>query len=132
MDGTSVRLRLIGPRGNRAVRTCHSREEPERPPSIPYVLPGPRLVCFLSFVGGVGKTTLAVETATFIATRLSIERRRRDMPVRALVIDAARMSAPVGLRLGIHPDELSRARTTATGPSRRRARRSRANSHGSI
>jgi len=113
MDGTPVRLRLIEPGKSGSVPDDdHPREEPERPPSVPFVLPGPRLVCFLSFVGGVGKTTLAVEAATYIANRAQYRTADGEtLPVRVLLIDAARMSAAVGLRLGIGADDLSKAWT---------------------
>ena len=113
MDGTPVRLRMIEPGESGPVPDDdHPREEPERPPSVPFVLPGPRLVCFLSFVGGVGKTTLAVEAATYIANRARYRTADGEtLPVRALLIDAARMSAAVGLRLGIGADDLSKAWT---------------------
>jgi Mrp family chromosome partitioning ATPase len=113
MDGTPVRLRLIEPGESGSVPDDdHPREEPARPPSVPFVLPGPRLVCFLSFVGGVGKTTLAVEAATYIANRARYRTADGEtLPVRALLIDAARMSAAVGLRLGIDADDLSKAWT---------------------
>ncbi len=68
MDGSSPRLRLMPSQTEGSAEVPAPREAPERPPSIPYVLPGPRLACFLSFAGGVGKTTLTVETSTLIAT----------------------------------------------------------------
>ncbi|MGH2383390.1 MAG: hypothetical protein ACRDG7_19535, partial [Candidatus Limnocylindria bacterium] len=68
MDGSPARLRVIR-RGSSGSEpgTAGPGEEAERPPSIPYVLPSPRVACFTSFVGGVGKTTLAVEAAALIA-----------------------------------------------------------------
>jgi len=60
----------------------------------------------------VGKTTLAVEAATYIAGRARYRTADGEtLPVRALLIDAARMSAAVGLRLGIGADDLSKAWT---------------------
>jgi CO dehydrogenase nickel-insertion accessory protein CooC1 len=105
MDGSSPRLRLIEP------QAAPRREEPERPPSIPYVLPGPRLACFLSFVGGVGKTTLAVEAATLIASQARYRSADGQAHrLRVLLVDAARLASAVGLRLGTDPDALSRVR----------------------
>jgi Flp pilus assembly CpaE family ATPase len=76
------------------------------------VLPGPRLVCFLSFVGGVGKTTLAVETASYIAAHARYRTPEGEtLGVRVLLIDAARLAAAAGLRLGLDPDGLSQAWT---------------------
>jgi CO dehydrogenase nickel-insertion accessory protein CooC1 len=113
MDGSSPRLRLIRPPETAGSGEVPApREEPERPPSIPYVLPGPRLACFLSFAGGVGKTTLAVETSTLIATHARYRSADGEAHrLRVLVVDAARLSSSVGLRLGVDPDALSRART---------------------
>ena len=113
MDGSSPRLRLIGPPETEAnADVAARRDQPERPPSIPYVLPGPRLACFLSFAGGVGKTTLAVETSTLIATQARYRSADGEAHrLRVLVVDAARLSSSVGLRLGVDPDALSRART---------------------
>jgi CO dehydrogenase nickel-insertion accessory protein CooC1 len=113
MDGSSPRLRLIGPPQTEATADVAARrDEPERPPAIPFVLPGPRLACFLSFAGGVGKTTLAVETSTLIASQARYRSADGEAHrLRVLVVDAARLSSSVGLRLGIDPDALSRART---------------------
>jgi MinD-like ATPase involved in chromosome partitioning or flagellar assembly len=113
MDGSPARLRLMEPKASGSdSEAAARREEIERPPSVPYVLPGPRLVSFVSFVGGVGKTTLAVETATLIADRARFRTPDGEtLPVRALLIDAARLSAAVGLRLGIDADDLSKAWT---------------------
>jgi CO dehydrogenase nickel-insertion accessory protein CooC1 len=112
MDGSSPRLRLIGPETEANPDVAARGDEPERPPSIPYVLPGPRLACFLSFAGGVGKTTLAVETSTLIATQARYRSADGEAHrLRVLVVDAARLSSSVGLRLGVDPEALSRART---------------------
>ncbi|MGH2381718.1 MAG: hypothetical protein ACRDG7_10925 [Candidatus Limnocylindria bacterium] len=113
MDGSPVRLRLMKPGESGPVPgDDHPREEAERPPSVPFVLPGPRLVCFLSFVGGVGKTTLAVEAASYIGSHAQYRNHDGEIrPVRALLIDAARISAAAGLRLGVAADDLSRAWT---------------------
>ncbi|MEX0630049.1 MAG: hypothetical protein WEE67_09880 [Chloroflexota bacterium] len=112
MDGSSPRLRLIRPSQTEgSAEVPAPQEAPERPPSIPYVLPGPRLACFLSFAGGVGKTTLTVETATLIATHARYRGADGEAHrLRVLVVDAARLSSSVGLRLGIDPDALSQAR----------------------
>lgn len=112
MDGSPARLRLLTPQetGSDSEEAAR-REEPEQPPSIPYVLPGPRVACFLSFAGGVGKTTLAVEAASLLATRARY--RSADGAahrLRVLLVDAARPAPAAGLRLGIEPDALSEAR----------------------
>jgi cellulose biosynthesis protein BcsQ len=112
MNGSSPRLRLIEPQnaGARAEEAPRG-EAPERLPAIPYVLPGPRLACFVAFAGGVGKTTLAVETATLLASRARY-RSADDTthPLRVVVIDAARLTSAVGLRLGLKPEALSASR----------------------
>ena len=84
-------------------------QQPPSPP-LPYVFPIPRLVCLLSFAGGVGKTSLAVELATYLAAKA----RYRDADERAhavevLLIDASRLAPAVGLRLGLSPRTLSEA-----------------------
>ncbi len=112
MNGSSPRLRLIEPQaaGARAEEAPQG-DAPERLPSIPYVLPGPRLACFVAFAGGVGKTTLAVEAATLLASRARY--RSADgttHPLQVVVIDAARLTSAVGLRLGLKPEALSESR----------------------
>lgn len=113
MDGSPVRLRLIRPEPPGIdPGAAAPREEHERPPSVPFVLPGPRVVCFLSFAGGTGKTTLAVETATYIAAHARYRiPQGEERAVRTLLIDAARLSAAAGLRLGLNADDLSKTWT---------------------
>lgn len=85
-------------------------EAVEPPPVVPHVLARLRLVCFLSFVGGTGRTTLAVETATLIAQRARYRTMDGDeRPVRVLIVDANRLASAVGLRLGLPADALSSA-----------------------
>src|SRR5665811_2023319 len=73
MGEKPVRLRLV------AGETDEPPGSDDRPPdspvldapdgsSLPHLLRGLRLVCFISFAGGVGKTTLAVETASLVGT----------------------------------------------------------------
>jgi MinD-like ATPase involved in chromosome partitioning or flagellar assembly len=83
----------------------------ERPAAIPHVLPGLRVVVLTSFAGGVGKTTLAVEVATLIASRARIRSLEgTEQQVRVLILDAARLASAVGLRLGLDPAALAAAR----------------------
>ena len=85
-------------------------EAAERPPVVPHVLPGMRVACFLSFVGGTGRTTLAVETASLIAARARYQTMEgEERPVDVLLVDANRLASAVGLRLGLSPDALSSA-----------------------
>lgn len=82
----------------------------EPPPPLPYVLPLPRLVCLLSFAGGVGKTALAVELASYLAATAryrSADDQEHSPSV--LVVDAARLAPAAGLRLGLSARALSEA-----------------------
>jgi len=106
-----VRLKLVPPdRDAEASPAAGQEEAAPRPPVVPHVLPGLRVVCLLSFVGGTGRTTLAVEIATLVARRA----RYRTMAgaerlVRVLLVDANRLASAVGLRLGLSPEALSSA-----------------------
>ncbi len=87
-----------------------SREELERPPAIPHVLAGLRVVGVLSFAGGVGKTALAVEIATYVAARARYRTLDGDeQALRVLLLDASRTSPAAGLRLGLDAESVSRA-----------------------
>lgn len=103
------RLRLVTESESRPdADPATDREEQERPPAIPFVLPGVRTICFFSFAGGVGKTTLAVETASLIAATGRYRTANGDVhPVRVLLVDAARLSSAAGLRLGLPAGELA-------------------------
>lgn len=88
-------------------------EPPEAQPRptdvVPHVVAGLRAVVIVSFAGGVGKTTLAVETASLVAARAryrTIEGDERRVGV--LLLDASRLAPAAGLRLGLAPDALSR------------------------
>lgn len=85
-------------------------EAAERPPVVPHVLPGLRVACFLSFAGGTGRTTLAVETASLVAARARYQTMDgEERPVGVLLVDANRLASAVGLRLGLSPTALSSA-----------------------
>lgn len=76
---------------------------------VPHVVAGLRVVVVVSFAGGVGKTTLAVETASLVAARAryrTIEGDERRVSV--VLLDASRLAPAAGLRLGLAPDALSR------------------------
>ena len=91
----------------------HSAEPLEAQPHpidvVPHVVAGLRVVVVVSFTGVVGKTTLAVETASLVAARAryrTIE--GEEGSVRVLFLDASRLAPAAGLRLGLAPDALSR------------------------
>lgn len=80
------------------------------PPPLPYVFPLPRLVCLVSFAGGVGKTALAIEVATYLAAHARY--RSGDASAHAievLLVDAARLAPALGLRLGLAARSLAEA-----------------------
>jgi MinD-like ATPase involved in chromosome partitioning or flagellar assembly len=82
-------------------------------PILPHLVGDSRLVCFLSFAGGVGKTTLAVEVASLVGKtgRQGAEDSSAG-PVRVLLLDAARFAPAAAIRLGVPPANL----TTAWAP----------------
>jgi Mrp family chromosome partitioning ATPase len=89
------------------------RPEPRVP--VPHLLPGLRIACFVSFAGGVGKSTLAVETATLIAARARYRTLDgEEMPLRVLLLDASRMTTgAAGIRLGLDGEAISKAASPA-------------------
>jgi Flp pilus assembly CpaE family ATPase len=83
----------------------------DRPWSIPHALPTMRVVAVAGFAGGTGRTTLAAEIATLVGSHARIRGLDgADVAVRVLVLDAARLASAVGLRLGVAPAALARAR----------------------
>jgi MinD-like ATPase involved in chromosome partitioning or flagellar assembly len=104
------RLRVVG-------------SEPDEQPKLELASPVPHLlgrlhvVCFTSFAGGVGKTTLAVEAASLVGSRARYRTLDGETrPLRVLLIDAARMSPAAALRLGLDPDTVSRLNTRYDWP----------------
>lgn len=89
------------------------RPEPRTP--VPHLLPGLRIACFVSFAGGVGKTTLAVETATLIAARARYRTLDgEELPLRVLLLDASRVTAgAAAIRLGLDGEAISKAANPA-------------------
>jgi Mrp family chromosome partitioning ATPase len=85
------------------------RTAPRAP--VPHLLPGLRIACVVSFAGGVGKTTLAVEIATHVAAHaryLTLDGEERAL--RVLLLDASRVTAgAAGIRLGLDGEALLRA-----------------------
>lgn len=107
-----VRLRVVQPDLDDATPSSAARLEDavSRPSLVPHVLPGLRVVCLLSFVGGSGRTTLAVEIATLVARRARYRTLDgEERPVRVLLVDANRLASAVGLRLGLPPRALASA-----------------------
>lgn len=106
----AARLRLLSeddPRDDPAEGSNGSAEVP--PGVIPHLVAGLRVVTLVSFAGGVGRTTIAVELATLLAERgryRTIDGAEHTLSV--LVIDAARLAPAVGLRLGLDPATLAR------------------------
>jgi Flp pilus assembly CpaE family ATPase len=112
MSDKPVRLRLV------AGDTDEPSDSDERPPelqlpdtpALPHLMRGLRLVCFLSFAGGVGKTTLAVETASLVGTTgRYVTSDGSEASVRVLLLDAARFAPAAAIRLGVPPAALSSA-----------------------
>jgi Mrp family chromosome partitioning ATPase len=63
---------------------------------------GTRVISFVSFAGGSGKTTLACEIASLIAARATITNvSGTQSNVRVLLLDANRFAPAVGIRLGL-------------------------------
>ena len=88
---------------------------PEQATPVPHLLPGLRIACVTSFAGGVGKTTLAVEVATFIAAHARYRTLEgEELALRVLLLDASRVTAgAAGIRLGLDGDALSQASNPA-------------------
>lgn len=103
------RLRLVG--------SDDERSEPDALKPVPHLLGGLQIVCFLSFAGGVGKTTLAVEAASLIGSRARYRTLDGEVrPLQVLLLDAARTSPTAALRLGLDPDTVSKLVTRYDWP----------------
>ena len=106
----SVRMRLVAGETDEPSPSEVRPPELEAPdtPILPHLVGDSRLVCFLSFAGGVGKTTLAVEVASLVGKTGHIASEDRSAaPVRVLLLDAARFAPAAAIRLGVPPANLS-------------------------
>ena len=104
-----ARLRLIG--------SERPDLESDPPPPVPHLLGRLHVVCLLSFAGGVGKTTLAVEAATLVGSRARYRTLDgEERPIRVLLLDAARTNPAAHLRLGLDPAQVSRLLTRYDWP----------------
>ena len=71
-----------------------------------------RVVVVAGFAGGVGRTTIAAEVATLVGSHARIRGLDgAESAVRVLLLDAARLTSAVGLRLGLSPAALSGSRS---------------------
>ena len=112
MSDKPVRLRLVAGETDEPPGSDERPPEPSLPdgPSLPHLLRGLRLVCFLSFAGGVGKTTLAVETASLVGSiGRYVAGDGSEASVRVLLLDAARFAPAAAIRLGVPPAALASA-----------------------
>jgi CO dehydrogenase nickel-insertion accessory protein CooC1 len=116
MTGDRIaRLRIVDPaddHGSGQEAADLAGESHDRPAAIPHVLPTMRVVAVAGFAGGVGRTTIAAEIATLVGSHARIRGLDgAESAVRVLVLDAARLSSAMGLRLGLSPAALAGARS---------------------
>ena len=91
---------VVIPLALRRPRPTHSGgADPSAPPPSPH----PHVVGFFSLAGGTGRTTLAVEVAATLATRARSVAATGARGARVVLLDMARRSPGVGLRLGMPP-----------------------------
>lgn len=93
--------------------------EPERDPPapVPHLLDRLHVVCFMSFAGGTGKTTLAVEAASLVGSRARYQTMTGEQrPVRVLLLDASRANPAAHLRLGLESTTVSKLLTRYDWP----------------
>ncbi|MDQ6848072.1 MAG: hypothetical protein M3019_10925 [Candidatus Dormibacteraeota bacterium] len=74
---------------------------------------GPHVLGFFSLAGGTGRTTLAVEVAALLATRARSAAATGARGSRVVLLDLARRSPAVGLRLGMPPPSIHSGRLVA-------------------
>lgn len=116
-EGQLLRPRLLRPEDDGSSEpsadALPEREEHRTP--VPHLLPGLRIALFCSFAGGVGKTTLAVEAATFIAAHARYRTIDGDeRPLRVLLLDASQVtSGAAAVRLGLDGEAIAKASNPA-------------------
>ena len=99
-----VRLRVVEPdEDERAPEGVDAWDATaDRPVAIPHVLPTMRVVAMAGFAGGTGRTTIAAEVATLVGSHARIRGLDgAESAVLVLLLDAARLTSAVGLRLGL-------------------------------
>ncbi len=112
MPDKPVRLRVVTDQDDAAGSDDERSADLPAPDGsgLPHLLRGFRLACFLSFAGGVGKTTLAVETASLVGSvGRYVDQHGSEAPVRVLLLDATRFAPAAAIRLGVPPKDLSSA-----------------------
>ena len=104
------RLRLVGSETTRS--GIRSALKP-----VPHLLGGLHVVCFLSFAGGVGKTTLAVEAASLVGSRARYRTLDGEVARSGCCssMRPGRARRP-HLRLGLDPEAVSRSSTRYDWP----------------
>jgi MinD-like ATPase involved in chromosome partitioning or flagellar assembly len=110
MRDRTLRLRVVA--GDTDEQPVSESRPPEfaapDDPILPHLIGDSRIVCLLSFAGGVGKTTLAVEAASLVGkTKRQKGPDGSEPPIRVLLIDAARFAPAAAIRLGVPPQGLS-------------------------
>ena len=115
MGDQVARLRIVDPvddDGEGLEAADPAGESQDRLATIPHVLPTMRVVVVAGFAGGIGRTTIAAEVATLVGSHARIRGLDgAESAVRVLLLDAARLTSAVGLRLGLTPAALSKSRS---------------------
>lgn len=101
VESRPPRLRVVGS------ELPEDEREPRAP--VPHLLDRLHVVCFMSFAGGTGKTTLAVEAASLVGSSARYQTMAgEERPVRVLLLDASRANPAAHLRLGLDPPTVSK------------------------
>ena len=117
MENRQPRLRVLRGQADGGESVSDSPSDEGAPAPVPHLLGRLHVVCILSFAGGVGKTTLAVEAATLVGSRARYRTLDgEERPVRVLLLDAARTNPAAHLRLGLDPAQVSHLLTRYDWP----------------